>query len=121
MVLSELLLCEVAAERIDMRWFTSICVLGKIFSPTNLFRYDFRAQTWADAMTRVRNAKREEIRFHYVRICVLDGSVAVFNVNLDKNISDWLTKTLDRAEFKKLRDSISLTSLPTTIPRSVGP
>lgn len=53
-------------------------------------------------------SKHIQIRYHFIRDCVEEGSVAVEHVRTGDQLADMLTKPLPRLKFLELRERIGL-------------
>lgn len=53
-------------------------------------------------------SKHIQIRYHFIRNCVEEGSVAVEHVSIGNQLADLLTKPLARVKFLELRERIGL-------------
>ena len=54
--------------------------------------------------------KHIELKHHFNREKVLDGTIKVLDIRSDKNVADILTKALPKAAFEVLRAKIGLVS-----------
>ncbi len=57
-----------------------------------------------------KKSKHIQIRHHYIRECVADGSIELIYVPTAEMVADLLTKALPRHTFQRLRQKLGVTS-----------
>ena len=81
--------------------------------PTPLFIDNRGALLLAKNPVHHNNTKHIDVRHHYVRECVANGSISLRSVASADNIADICTKPLAKVKFSLLRSLLGLVQLPT--------
>lgn len=75
-------------------------------NPVPLFGDNTAAQSWSTDIQSMRKAKHIEIRFHFIRRKVQDSTVIPKDIAFKENLSDGMTKPLDRVKFVSFRSML---------------
>ena len=82
--------------------------------PIPLYSDNVAAQKWADDDRSMRRAKHLELRYHYIREKVQDGTIKAYDIQSAKNPADGFTKPLDKVKFQAFRNQVGVCSLGDT-------
>ena len=80
----------------------------KMNYPILIYGDNVAAQYWAKDTITMRKAKHIEIRYHFIRHKVKDGTILPSDVNSENNYADGFTKPLDRKKFTEFCENIGV-------------
>ena len=81
-----------------------------IHDPTTIFCDNQSALKLATNPVCHARTKHTEIEHHFIRECVLDGTIKVQEVRSNSNVADIFKKSLPKGSFKVLRSQLGLVS-----------
>ena len=79
-----------------------------IEKPTNVYEDNQACIAFANDAQISKRAKHIDIKFHFTREKIEDGSVRLIYIPTDKNMADFLTKPLPRGPLTTARNAINL-------------